>query len=858
MSDPASNEVEQLFLDLLDLPVEARAGHLEKRCGKNEELKKLVSRLLEADSENQSDNSLDSPVAQAIEDPAPSRVGSYRVTAIAGEGGMGAVYDCVHEPTGRRAAVKLIRAGVATAQGRERLRIEAETLARLNDPGIAQLYDAGVADVTWLDGTPSRRPFIAMEFVEQAATLLEHVRTHSLSLRARVALMEQVVRAVHHAHQRGVIHRDLKPGNVLVTPDGKPKVVDFGIARLIDSTADGVTVTGQVLGTLRYMSPEQLNAQPQLLDTRTDIYSLGAILYELLASRPLIELDSGSSLAAAVQLIGTPPARLATIKPEYRGDLDAIVHKAIERDPNDRYESASAFADDLERFLDGREVSARAPTTIERFVRTVRHNKGRFAGAAVVLLSLLAGTVFATWGMVRAERARRDEAEQRRVAELNEQKAKSAEADSKAFSEFLVNRVLATARPQGMQEGLGVDVKVVDAIAAAEKHLATDFANRPAAEAVARRAIGVTWRYRGDLEKAEKHVRRAAELAESSLGPGHELTLDIRNSLVVLLQQMDRNTEGVATQDAIVRGLEAALGPHHRRTIGARYNLAIYRAKSGDYATALKELERVHADRAVVVGADNAETLSTLSDIAEIHMHLGAPEKAVRIQEEMLSKLRGQVGDDHPQLLTAQYRLAFLYQRTGNYDRAARLLEQSLPGLRKTLGEGNITTLDAMAKLSQCYLALRDFDRAIPLIRDYAAGQSRLTGERSPQTGLMLSSCAIRLLLAEQFAAAEEFARKSLLLHQEIAPKTLPFLESQCLLGQSLRGQGRFEPAEPLLVDGLAGLDQQAELPKRYRECRQQARQSLIALYESTGRADQAKAQRALLPEQPPSTAATP
>ncbi len=831
MTSSQLQQARDLFLEIIDLPAEDRAARLALRCADDAELHARVEALLQADADNAAVGSvLEQPLIEieGASEPIPKQVGTYVIRAVAGAGGMGAVFDGLHEPTRRRAAVKLLRAGVASERGRERFRIEAESLARLSDPGIAQVFDAGVAEVVYADGTRVKRPFIAMEFVD-GRPIVEFARAAELRVADRLRLIERVLRAVHHAHQRAVIHRDLKPGNMLVTREGTPKIVDFGIARLIDATHGGVTDVGQMIGTVRYKSPEQVAGDSGSIDTRTDVYSVGAILYELLAERPLVPIDTGASLGAAIQVLQLTPDRLSKIRPDLAGDIDAIVHKAIEREPEARYGSAAVFADDLQRFLEGREVSARAPGAVERFVRIVKRNKARVALVAVIAISLLGGIVGTSWGLVRAERARRAEAEQRRVAE-------SAEADSNAFSNFLVNRVLATARPKDMQQGLGVDVTVVDALREAEKHLDSDFAGRPAAEAIARRAIGVTWRYLGEFDKAEAHIRRAVEVAETALGPAHETTLDIRNSQLVLLQQMERNADGIAVQQQIVKGLDAALGPHSRRTLSARYNLAIYRAKTADYATALKELEAVHADRASALGADDVETLTTLSDIAELRMLLGDAERAVQIQEDLNAKLRTRFGDDNPQTLSAQYRLAILLQHQGQHERAAKLLEEVLPKLRQSLGNQHVTTLDAVARLFVGYVALEKFDQAAVLAREYADGQAKLLGERSSQLALILSSTAGRFLAAKQYRLSEEFARRSLALYQEIAPDSAAYFESQCFLGESLAAQNRLSEAEPLLTSGLAGLDRQPKLSRRHKDRQHPAREALMRIQQSTGR----------------------
>jgi tRNA A-37 threonylcarbamoyl transferase component Bud32/tetratricopeptide (TPR) repeat protein len=842
MSSTGNEKVEEFFLELVDVPATARAARLSELCGGDTSLYDQVWRLLAAD-ESASAAHDSGIVGGFASDPVPVRVGQYVINGVAGEGGMGAVYDALHEPTRRRAAVKLLRIATSTNLGRSRMRVEAETLGRLDSPNIARLYDAGVTEIEYADGRRGHHPFIAMEFVE-GRSIVDFACQNKLTDRQRLALVQRVAEAVHHAHQRGVMHRDLKPRNVLVLADGTPKVVDFGIARLIDAAGDNVTQTGQLLGTLRYMSPEQTAGDHRNVDTRTDVYALGAIAFELLTDRPMISIDTGASLTDAMKILQTPPPRIAQLRPELAGDVDAIVHKATAFDVNDRYSSAQALADDLRAFLEGRDITARAPTALERFGRYVRRNKVPVAVAAT-LVALLVGGIFGTsWGLVRAQRARRSEVVQRLSAEKSATAAQSAEADSRAFSNFLVNRVLATARPADIQGGLGIDVKVIDAIQHAEEHLDADFAGRPGAEAIARQAIGATWRNRGEFVKAERQLRRADELAAQALGPASEVTLDIRNSLLVLLQQMDKNEEGIRLQEEIVKGFESIYGPRDPRTLSTKYNLAIYRAKSGDFATALKMLEQVHADRIAALGADDARTLSTIADIAELHLLLGDGAKAVEMQRELVETFGSKLGDASPQTVTSQYRLACLLQRINRVEEAIDLHEAVIPKLAKTVGERNATTLDAKLQLAKCYLTSTHSERAMPLIREYADGQSAQLGGSTIQTLRMFNGVTALLLRAKELTGAEELARRAVAHATGSNADTTEAFEATALLGQTLAAGGKPAEAEPLLSDAINKLQAAPSLDAPARQLLRSAMLALANIYERTNRPDQATQMR--------------
>ena len=313
----------------------------------------------------------------------PSFIGGYRLLEFLGAGGMGRVYAAEQQRPKRRVALKLIQAGTLAPSARRRFELEGQILAQLDHPGIAKIYEAGEAPLAH-----GAVPFLAMELIE-GARLDEYLMRHQLSLRARLALFAQICDAIQHAHQHGVIHRDLKPGNILVAAGGQPKVLDFGVALTLGPSGSGhdlLTAPGAVIGTLDYMSPEQVSGQRQHLDTRSDVYSLGVILYQVLTDRRPYATEDGSAVELMHAILHAPIVPPSRLRRECRGDLDVVVAKALARDRERRYGSAAELAADLRRYLEGAPIQARRPSAVYLIRLAIRRNRALFATAAAGLL----------------------------------------------------------------------------------------------------------------------------------------------------------------------------------------------------------------------------------------------------------------------------------------------------------------------------------------------------------------------------------------------------------------------------------------------------------------------------------------
>ena len=659
----------------------------------------------------------------------PSTIGSYRIIRLLGEGGMGAVYEAEQDQPRRRVALKVIKSAWADRELLRRFELESQTLGRLHHPGIAQIYEAGAAETSF-----GSQPFFAMEIIH-GKPLIEYAEAKHLNTRQRLALMIQICEAVEHAHQRGIIHRDLKPGNILVEESGQPKILDFGLARVTDGDMQATRQTdmGQLLGTLAYMSPEQVTADPLALDTRSDVYALGVILYELLAGRLPYELSRHVyEVVRTIQQVDPKP--LSSINRAYRGDIETIAARALEKDKTRRYGSAAELAADIRRYLEDRPIAAKPASTSYQLRKFARRNKVLVTGTFAVFLTLIVGVVVSTWQAVRARRA--------------EVRAQAETATAQAVVDFLQNDLLAQAsanKQAGPKTKPDPDLKVRTALDRAAERIEGKFAKQPEVEAEIRQTIGQTYydlglypEGRKQLEQAltlrrrvlgpdnpktietmlslgltallqdkyaeaEEIDNRALEISRRVLGPENPVTLKCTSAVVnlYLAQHKAAQTEALAKQALEIS--RRVLGPEHPDTLYAAGNLAASYAGQGKYAQDAALLAPVLEISRRVLGPEHPETLNYMRGLSYAYLMQGKEALADEMDQQLLQILRRDLGPEHPATLTALYNVTAGDLREGKNAEAEELARDALEIKRRIFGPEDRRTLNSMRQLAEAY-----------------------------------------------------------------------------------------------------------------------------------------------------------
>jgi serine/threonine protein kinase/tetratricopeptide (TPR) repeat protein len=648
---------------------------------------------------------------------------------------------------------------------------------------------------------------------------------------ARVGL--QVAEALAHAHGQGILHRDIKPSNLLLDIGGNVWVTDFGLAKADD--ADALTEAGDILGTIRYMAPERFRGDS---GPQSDIYGLGVTLYEILTLRPAY--DEGDRARLIDHILQTDPPPPRAVDPKIPRDLETIVLKAMAKHPDDRYTSASALAEDLRLFLEDRTILARRSSTSEQFWRWCKRNPlvaalGVLAVALTTAVAIIS-TVAAIWlGQSRSAalknlgRARDAEV----LARAESERARRSAAESEAVRKFLENDLLAAARPEGQEGGLGKQATIRQAVDAALPRVTEAFKDEPLIEAAVRTSLGTTYRYLGEPAEAIRQHERAVALRDAQLGPDHADTLTSRNSLATAYGDGGRIVEAIAVHEATLKLRESKLGADHPDTLSSRNNLGVAYLDSGRIAEAIGLLEEAVKGRESTLGADHPDTLISRNNLGEAYSTAGRTAEAIAMHEATLKLRESKLGPDHPATLTSRNNLAIAYRAAGRTAEAIAIHEVTLKLRESKLGPDHPKTLASRINLASAYRAVGRTEKAIAM-DEVTLKLSQL--KLGPDHPITLSS---RNSLAEGYKASGRIAEaialhKSTLKQREskLGADHPDTLVSRNNLALAYQAAGRVAEAIPVWEAMLPALRKQ---PQQWRGYTITAFDSLASAHESLG-----------------------
>ncbi len=827
-----------------------REAYLEEACASDPDLRSRVEARLQAHSEELGSPDPTDPSSipagptasgpgltsshfrlRPMSEGPGAVIGPYKLREKIGEGGMGIVYLAEQEtPVRRRIALKIIRPGMDTDQVVARFEAERQALAMMDHPCIARVFDAGATD--------TGRPYFVMELVK-GVPITEYCNSVKSTTTERLRLFVHVCQAIQHAHQKGIIHRDVKPSNVLVTmQDGKPvpKVIDFGIAKATQQRLTErslFTEQGAILGTLEYMSPEQAQMSAMDVDTRTDVYALGVLLYELLTGttplerarlreagyaeilrrireeeppRPSTRLsESKQSLPSVAAQRRTEPARLTRMM---RGELDWIVMKAIEKGRTRRYETASGFARDIERYLDGDPVEAGPPSASYRLMKFAHKHSAALvtAGAFAMLLTIAAAV--STYLAVRATSAEHlanirlaalevanaettaalsDTIKAKTLTDAALKQSEEARTQAQAVSRYLVESFR---KPDPSQDGL--TLKVVDVLGPALAKLDGDFAGAPRIKGELLDALGQTYSGLGLPDKSvEAHIRARA-VREALLGPDHPDTLASLNNLAVAYLDTGQTEQATTLLEQTLKLCEAKLGPDHPDTLGCRNNLGEAYRDAGRTAEAIKLHEETLKRMTGRLGPQHRDTLSSRNNVALAYEAAGRLAEATAMHEKTLELRIATLGPDHPDTLTSRNNLAGDYQDTGRIADAIAMYEANQNMTMAKLGPDHINALRSRHDLALAYNVGGRNGEAIPMGEaNLKLGAAKL-GPEHPDTLSFRNNLAIFYETADR--TSEAVALHEANLKQRIVTLGLDHpntLISRHNLARSLQALGR-------------------------------------------------------------------
>jgi eukaryotic-like serine/threonine-protein kinase len=837
---------ETIFHDARALEAEARGPYLDEACGGDHVLRARVEALLAADADAGSflrtvpgsDPDATIEAGATPDERVGQMIGPFKLLEKIGEGGFGSVWAAEQrEPVKRRVALKIIKLGMDTKQVIARFEAERQALAMMDHPNIAKVFDAG--------STETGRPYFVMELVK-GMPILEYCDREKLDTKGRLDLFTKVCHAIQHAHQKGIIHRDIKPGNVLVTlHDGVPvpKVIDFGIAKATNAELTEKTIYTQhhqMIGTPAYMSPEQAEMSGLDIDTRSDIYSLGVLLYELLTGTTPFDTQSlmEAGFAEMMRILREdephkPSTRLSSLGETgtrtaqqrrtdlkklgmvLRGDLDWIVMKCLEKDRARRYDTANGLAADIQRHLSDEPVIAGPPSARYKLGKFVKRNKGQVIAGGVVSAVLVLGIVGTSTGMVwalseknRADESAAAEAEARKSAEVNEQKAvdeaKRAERELTRAKEIkrLITDMLTSVKPE---EAKDADVTLLkgildDAAARLKAGEITDGLNAAELHAV----VGdVYWRL-GLYPQAEEHLPVALEIRKRVLGAEHPDALKSMNNLANLYEDQGRYAEAEPLYFKTMEVKKRVLGEEHPSTLKTINNLAGLYWRQGRYAEAEPLYLETMEIKKRVLGEEHPSTLVSMNNLAILYRIQGRYAEAEPLNLKALEFQKRVLGDEHPRTLNSMNNLAVLYMDQGRYAEAEPLYLETLQMQKRVLGDEHPRTLASMYNLAILYMNQGRYAEAEPLNLKTLEIRKRVLGAEHPRTLNSMNNLAILYMDQGRYTEALPLLQKSLEIQKRILGDEHPDnLDTITNLGNLYNKMGRYEEAAKMFQDSL-------------------------------------------------------
>ncbi len=769
----------------LEIPENERGAWLEELRAEEQDLAAEVEGLLEERRALNREGFLE---GEALKPPAPASlagqtIGAYTLISPIGQGGMGSVW-LARRSDGRfegQAAVKLLNVSLVGRAGETRFGREGSILARLTHPNIARLADAGVST--------TGQPYLVLEYVP-GEPIDRYCEGKALDVEGRLRLFLDVLSAVAHAHANLIVHRDIKPSNVLVATDGQVKLLDFGIAKLLEEeggAGEGTALTrdGERLLTPEYAAPEQVTGGA--ITTATDVYALGTLLYVLLAGRHPADAARGSTADLVRAIVDTEPRRVSEVVPDGRrrfleGDLDTIVAKALKKDPAQRYASVTALADDLRRFLDHEPISARPDTLAYRAAKFVRRHAAGVVTAAAVFLLLAGLTGFYTT-RVAAERDR---------ARLQAQKAERV-------SELLTG-LLTGADPYAAHDAKDITVRgLLDAGAArVEKELA----GQPELKAEMLSVMGRTYQRLGEPEKARPLLEEALSTRRRVLGPENAQVAESANDLGVLLRGTG---DMAAAEPLLVEALamrQKVLGPEHAAVAETLVELGRVYSDQGSDQRAEPLFRDALAIRRKALGDQGHETATSMNELALLLWRRGELPEAEELFRQCLEINRKTLGENHPDVSTSLNNLSLIAGDRGDFAAAETLSRQSLVIARKTLGDKHP---DVAAKLNNLAWALRQqgkYDEAAAVLQEALQIATAAYGDQNPSVAVYKLSLGRVQLARKDAASAEVLLRQVLQIFQRAYPRgNWRSAVAKSLLGEALTSLGRYNEAERLLLE---------------------------------------------------------